>query len=149
MYKKPDIISMTPEKKREYDRLWRKTHPEHIKRYEQKNKSKRKEWVRRWRAKNKQRNKEINANAYLKHTYGITLDDYNRMLDSQNGVCAICGKSPSEYKRKLHVDHDHSTGKNRGLLCVRCNYGLGYFEEDMVILENAKKYISHFAPGSQ
>ena len=62
-------------------------------------------------------------------TFGLTLQDYQQMLDAQNGVCAICGKKPG--KRKLSVDHDHKTGIIRGLLCFRCNFGLGWFQDDL------------------
>jgi hypothetical protein len=65
------------------------------------------------------------ADRYLSKTYGISLDDYNRMLSAQGGVCAMC-KSPEKSKfngkdRRLCVDHCHKTGKIRGLLCVVCN----------------------------
>jgi hypothetical protein len=51
------------------------------------------------------------------------------MLDNQNGGCGICGKKPVRYR--LAVDHDHKTGVIRGLLCFRCNYGLGWFSDDL------------------
>jgi hypothetical protein len=50
---------------------------------------------------------------------GLTLDDYNRLLEAQGGVCAICGGKPKT--RRLHVDHDHKSGTVRGLLCFTCN----------------------------
>lgn len=53
---------------------------------------------------------------------GVSDDDYARMLEAQGGVCAICGNPPKS--RRLHVDHDHRTGKVRGLLCFRCNRAL-------------------------
>jgi len=62
----------------------------------------------------------------LEYLYGITLDDYEEILDSQGGTCAICGGT--ELKR-LSVDHDHKTGRVRGLLCNRCNVKLSYIEE--------------------
>jgi hypothetical protein len=57
---------------------------------------------------------------HLKRKFGMTLDDYERMLKAQGGVCAICGEARPE-ERTLHVDHDHETGAIRGLLCFRCN----------------------------
>ena len=54
-----------------------------------------------------------------REAYGITLDEYERMLKVQNGVCGICGRAPKRYR--LAVDHDHETGKVRGLLCHTCN----------------------------
>jgi len=63
----------------------------------------------------------------LKHLYGITEDDYSHMLNEQSGGCKICGKPPSN-TRRLCIDHDHITGKVRGLLCVTCNHVLSYLE---------------------
>lgn len=55
---------------------------------------------------------------------------YNELFEKQKGCCAICGKHQSELEKTLHVDHDHKTGKVRGLLCQRCNQALGYFYVD-------------------
>ena len=84
----------------------------------------------------------------LKNMYGITVDDYYEMLENQNGGCGICGtKVPSARKRKhvtqemFFVDHCHSTGKVRGLLCGKCNRGLGYFEDAPERLEEAANYL--------
>ncbi len=66
----------------------------------------------------------------LKSKYGLSDTEYSRMYKEQNGLCKICGKY-IEY-RKLSVDHDHDTGKIRGLLCTSCNVRLG-------VVENAKK----------
>lgn len=60
--------------------------------------------------------------AYLKSKYGITEADYEGMLGEQNGVCAICLRPPK--KIRLAIDHNHASGKIRGLLCKRCNYRL-------------------------
>lgn len=65
----------------------------------------------------------------LKAKYGITVADYDAMLAKQNGVCAICKFPPK--RRRLAVDHNHKTGKVRGLLCWRCNYALGVLERSM------------------
>ena len=60
----------------------------------------------------------------------------------QNGCCAICkGEEPSDFKGRLSIDHDHSSGKIRGLLCMKCNSGLGMFNDDEDILLNAIKYL--------
>jgi hypothetical protein len=63
----------------------------------------------------------------LKKRYGITLEDYDKLLKDQQGKCAICRRSP--VRNRLHVDHDHRTLKVRGLLCTRCNGDLGWFEK--------------------
>lgn len=78
----------------------------------------------------------------FKIRYGITPDDYNQLFEQQNGCCAICGKHQSELKRKLNVDHSHQTNEIRGLLCHSCNVALGMVEEDIVILEKMKRYLT-------
>jgi hypothetical protein len=77
---------------------------------------------------------------YLKRTFGITQAEYDAMLAAQGGGCAICGRTPREGK-SLHVDHDHETGRIRGLLCFRCNGGLGQFAEDEDRLVAATAYL--------
>lgn len=72
--------------------------------------------------------KSIPKNKYKK--YGMTLEDYDKMFVAQNGQCAICQKHQSELKHTLVVDHNHKTGKIRGLLCNRCNTLLGHIEHD-------------------
>lgn len=73
----------------------------------------------------------------LRYKYGITLDDYNRMCEAQGGLCAICVK-PYE---GLFVDHCHSTGKVRGLLCHYCNMGIGFFKDREDLLCAAIEYL--------
>ncbi len=83
------------------------------------------------------------------HKYGITSEQYELMLISQNGVCKICGQP--ETKRNapnqiqiLSVDHDHQTGKVRGLLCHSCNRGLGAFKDNVTFLDAASAYLKTF-----
>jgi hypothetical protein len=80
----------------------------------------------------------------LKNRYGITEEQYDEMYEKQNGKCAICFK-PAELKSKkrLNVDHDHSTGKVRGLLCSSCNRGLGLFEDSKDVLISAQHYLTN------
>ncbi len=66
----------------------------------------------------------------------ITIDQYNRMLKKQNGCCKICGD-----KEKLVIDHDHSTGQIRAILCNRCNLCLGNWGEDIKLLKRAIIYL--------
>lgn len=76
---------------------------------------------------------------YLKKKYNTSHEEYEELFTKQGGACAICGTTES--KKKLAVDHDHITGKNRGLLCVRCNIGLGHFLDDRKLLESASVYL--------
>lgn len=71
--------------------------------------------------------------------FGMTPDDYLRMLDRQNGVCGICRRKNG--KKKLCVDHCHTTGRVRGLLCTKCNKGLGIFGDDAARLVRAAEYL--------
>jgi hypothetical protein len=75
---------------------------------------------------------------HLRRKFGLTIAEYEEMLSSQGGGCAICG---DEVDGSMHVDHDHVTGKVRGLLCVRCNNALGQFQEDPALLMRALAYL--------
>jgi hypothetical protein len=80
--------------------------------------------------------------------YGITSEQYADMLAVQSGVCAVCAKPPDpngiRSASRLHVDHDHQTGLVRGLLCLNCNRGIGYFADDPQRLEAAAQYLRAF-----
>jgi len=81
---------------------------------------------------------------YLKRTFGITLEDYNRMIEEQGGGCAICGATGSKKngeKQSLSVDHNHDNDKVRGVLCHKCNVGLGHFLDDIDLLTKATEYL--------
>lgn len=78
--------------------------------------------------------------SYLKRKYGITIAEYDRMFEEQNGVCAICGE-PRPEERTLHIDHDHETGVIRALLCFRCNNALGDFREEYELFQRAADYL--------
>jgi Recombination endonuclease VII len=71
--------------------------------------------------------------------YGITLEDYDALLAKQNGVCAICKKKSD---RTLCVDHCHSTGVVRGLLCLKCNTGLGCYDDNPSFMLIAIEYLA-------
>ena len=77
----------------------------------------------------------------LRNNYGITNEDYELMLSQQNNSCAICGKHKDSFKIALAVDHDHATGNVRGLLCSKCNVGLGHFNDEVGLLEKAILYL--------
>ena len=81
----------------------------------------------------------------LKTLYGMTLAEYNALLREQGGVCALCRKAaPGTNSRndKLVVDHCHTTGAVRGLLCHTCNRALGLLKDDAVLLRRAITYLA-------
>lgn len=92
----------------------------------------------------RKKNADRYLDRHLRRAYGITLDEYYRMLREQDGCCAICrareGRSKSGGVR-LHVDHDHATGTVRGLLCHACNCGIGYLADDPQRMHAAVRYI--------
>lgn len=88
---------------------------------------------------------EQNRKYGLKTKYGLTPEDYNRLLKEQDGKCAICGKPPEESRNnKLFVDHDHRNNVVRGLLCSTCNAGLGQFMDSPALLLEAIRYLDKY-----
>lgn len=77
----------------------------------------------------------------LLKVYGITLEEFEAALERQSGVCGICKRK--ETRGRLSVDHEHSTGRFRGLLCRRCNRGVGVFQDDPILFEAGKEYLSN------
>lgn len=80
-------------------------------------------------------------NRLYKHKYGITLVDYNIMFNNQEGKCDICNIHQEKLQIKLAVDHCHKTGEIRSLLCSKCNIGLGFFNDNLELMELAATYI--------
>lgn len=77
----------------------------------------------------------------LKQKYGMTLEDYEQLLEDQGGVCALCGNEQHRNISKLFIDHDHETGKVRGLLCLRCNTALGVFGDNTAGVMKVLRYL--------
>ena len=71
----------------------------------------------------------------------MAVADLEAMLTAQNGVCAICQTAPA-----IHVDHDHTSGEVRGLLCFRCNAALGQLADDPLVLRRAARYLERSRP---
>jgi hypothetical protein len=78
----------------------------------------------------------------LNRHYGMTLEQWNDLFNKQNGRCAICEKHQTEVIQNLCVDHDHSNGKIRGLLCHSCNRGLGLLQDSPVLTHRATIYLN-------
>lgn len=99
-----------------------------------------------YREENTERFAEVNRRKQLKHRYNISLEEYEVIRVSQGCVCAICGSSSNGVSGKQRdwnwsVDHCHSTGKVRGLLCNSCNRGLGLLGDTVEQLEKALAYL--------
>ena len=95
--------------------------------------------VRRSNLDNPIRAAEVSRRSTLKYQYGMSIEEYDALLASQDGVCAICGSLP--VKKRLAVDHDHTTNDVRGLLCTRCNTTLGRMKDDPALLRRAADYV--------
>lgn len=160
-----------PEKCRAWSAKYRKNNPEKVKvlglenykKNKEKQKSAARVWYhtnkeksrnagRKWRKNNPEKQKIKQRRSNLIKNYGITIEDYDRMYLDQWGMCPICGdskKSASMVNVKthevLHVDHNHTTGKVRALICSRCNFLLGNARENKAILQNAKDYLEYFS----
>ncbi len=78
---------------------------------------------------------------YLRRKFNITADTYFQMLKAQNHKCAICETAQAVEGRRFCVDHDHKTGKVRGVLCQPCNTALGLFKDDLQVMLRAKAYL--------
>lgn len=120
---------------------------EYYKKYRMENADKKKEQDKKYREANPDkvrknslayinRNKEALEEKRIKRVYGINKTEYQEMLERQEGKCAICKK-----KEKLVIDHDHESGKVRGLLCTRCNTAIGYFLDDIESIKSAISYL--------
>jgi len=78
---------------------------------------------------------------HLLRSYGITLKDYDKLLEKQGGRCKICGTETPGGMGRFHVDHNHQTGEIRGLLCYHCNTLLSNAKDDIKILTSAIQYL--------
>lgn len=97
-----------------------------------------------WYNNNRKKYNRMLLKSHLKRHYGITVEQYEQMLANQNCVCAICKKPETSKNRKyLAVDHNHKTGKIRGLVCNTCNCLLGFAKDDPNILQIAGEYLKH------
>ncbi len=90
-----------------------------------------------------------NRDAMLRQKYGISGVVFDEMLKAQNGTCAICEGGVNGLHPRFHVDHDHKTGKIRGLLCSKCNNGLGCFRDSVKVLDSAKLYLGKHTASSK
>lgn len=136
-YANPEDKKARDAKRAEWAREQRRINPEfHQKEREARNK---------WYNERYRNDPEFRAQKNRKRVtmrYGITVEDYDRMLVVQGGKCALCFAEPvDEPGKRLHVDHCHDTGKVRGLLCVACNTGMGKLRDNVEVLKRAIEYL--------
>lgn len=142
------------EEMREYQKNYYLVNKEKCKRYSKlwayKNPKRAKERVSKWKLEHSEKNRMTNKKwtdnnkdrtraGHLKRKFGITVSEYQEMFDVQNGKCAICGKDDNG--KSLSVDHNHNTGKVRGLLCRKCNTGIGLFNDNISLIYKAVRYL--------
>lgn len=133
------------QKELEYTRQWRAANPDKVRegrarRYAA-DPEKGRAATARWRAANPEKKREVDARQSLRRRYGITLEDKGVMYTAQRGLCAIC-RAHVETLSEAHVDHCHTSGHIRGLLCSRCNLGIGHLYDDSERCLRAAAYLS-------
>lgn len=129
---------ITEEQKQKYyakNKEWREKHKEEKRIYMQK-----------WHADNRKRDLTKDRLNWVQRMYGISKEDYIAMENEQQGSCYICGMANSN-GRKLSLDHDHTTGKVRRLICHKCNVILGMSEDDISRLSLCIEYLDEFSGG--
>lgn len=148
-----------PAKKRAYAKAYYESHREYYTErslaWRAANREKANAWARRWRAAHTDRARATNRRWSKAHPdrtrelrieakfrrYGLTLDQYHALLERQGEQCAICRCVIKPVGRETHIDHDHVSGTVRGLLCERCNVGLGSFKDRPGVLRAAAAYL--------
>lgn len=132
---------MTGTDKRKYNRIYYEAHREELRtrqraRYaknRERDNGKMREYYARFR--------DVIRDQRLRRSYNITQSEYAILSELQGGVCAICYRPEPRKNGKLHVDHSHTHGNVRGLLCGRCNTGIGLFQDDISLLISAIQYL--------
>jgi len=150
---------MTSERRKELNRQWREKNPDYGRKRRQENREKYAEYARKWRKENPDKVREVNQrqrerrktwtleqrrDKQRKYQYGVPEGWFSAQKEKQGGVCAICSlpaETADSKGRDLHVDHNHTTGQVRGLLCGKCNCLIGLAGESISILDKVKDYL--------
>ena len=139
--KRKEWAKNNSERVKENRRIWwennKEEQLEHKKKYYQNNK----EEIKKKNARHYRDNIDQHRDYHLKRKFGIGLNEYNLLLESQDYGCVICGTKKPGGRGNFHVDHCHKTGRVRGLLCHHCNVSLGGFRDDPTLLYNAIDYL--------
>lgn len=130
------------EEEKEYNKAYYLTHLEYKKEYDkQRYINNRKNILKRIKQQ-REDNPEKYKDNELKNNYGLSYKDWLAMWNVQNGKCAICGELFDNFSDAC-IDHEHETGKIRGLLCKKCNLGLGLFRDNLDIVKNVIDYLNN------
>jgi hypothetical protein len=96
-----------------------------------------------WNKQNPEKRRVIMQKENYKRRYGLTIEQKQELIDKQNSKCAIC-KDDLKHTHNVCVDHNHETGSVRGILCRKCNLGIGHLQDSITVLKAAIKYLSHY-----
>ena len=141
--RRPECKSCTSERRKNWYQQNREREIARVKAWQQQNAARINAYHRSQRERPEVKARE--RDGHLRRKFGITIEQYDAMFEEQGGVCFICRRPPTE-GISLHVDHYHATGRNRGLLCFRCNNALGDLDDDPDLLRTAADYLDAHDP---
>ena len=156
--KRNQQASRDPVAKKQYLRDWNQSKRDHVKAYraataDERNRRRRERYAEderyreRAKASARARDKDARRAARILAQFGISVEQYDAILAAQGGGCAICGSADADRRgHRLHIDHCHTTGVVRGILCAACNTTLGKFGDDAGRLRRAADYLDRFKP---
>jgi hypothetical protein len=124
-------------KSRAYRELHKKDYNDRAKAWASANPERVRERRQKWKTKHPERYQRLARQCHLQKKYGISLEDQDQLLIQQGHRCAICQQILTE----IHIDHNHETGRVRGILCRGCNLGIGFLKEDAAVLKKALRYL--------
>jgi hypothetical protein len=143
----PELRAVAARKAKE----WREAHPGHTAKYNRDRYASDPEfwndYHKKWRAENPESRKATRRMGHLKSLYGMSIQDFERMMYEQSNLCLICNNEMTvgtRDGRTVNVDHDHDSGDIRGLLCTRCNNGLGCFDDNPDLMIAAAAYVMRY-----
>lgn len=134
-YKDPVERERQRKRAREWNAANSERYKANVKKWRAENPERRRELQKRWRDANPERARYLRRRSWIKRKYGLTVEVYDEMIA---GGCAICGSTT-----RVHMDHNHTTGKVRAALCENCNRGLGLFAENPERLRAGATYLEH------
>jgi len=126
--------------KKKYNKEYNKDHPEYNKEYTKQWRKDNREHINEYHKQYRKDNPEHTKQYLIRYKYGLSHEEWLKMWEIQDGQCVICGK-PFQNPSDACVDHNHDTKEVRGLLCRKCNFGIGYFNDDPELMAEAIEYL--------